>query len=198
MAIGQKGWLLLAILTASVTPAHAHLVNSGFGPFYDGFAHPLLSPDDLLPVAAVTLLAGMSGTRYGRRLLATLPAAWMIGMVTGWAIGPPVIPGWAYALTTVLAGVAVAADLRLTSSTVLGFGGAIGTLHGLANGEELTAGTGSLLAIGGTVCCIAVIVVLLAAHVTSLQAQWARLAVRISGSWIAAVGLLMLGWSARA
>jgi hypothetical protein len=38
---------------------------------------------------------------------------------------------------------------------------------------------------------------LLAGQVAVLQAHWARLAVRISGSWIAAVGLLMLGWSVK-
>ena len=30
-----------------------------------------------------------------------------------------------------------------------------------------------------------------------LQAHWALIAVRVGGSWIAASGLLMLGWSMR-
>ena len=91
----------------------------------------------------------------------------------------------------------MAADLRLPLAVVLGVAAAIGTLHGFANGAELTANPGGLVAIAGTACCLAVIVSLLAGQVTSLRAQWARLAVRISGSWIAAVGLLMLGWSTR-
>jgi hydrogenase/urease accessory protein HupE len=47
---------LLAWMLAA-TPAQAHLMNSGFGPFYDGLAHPLISPEDLLPAVAMTLLA---------------------------------------------------------------------------------------------------------------------------------------------
>jgi hypothetical protein len=30
-----------------------------------------------------------------------------------------------------------------------------------------------------------------------LRASWARIAVRVAGSWIAASGLLMLGWAVR-
>ena len=33
------------------------------------------------------------------------------------------------------------------------------------------------------------------AFVVQLRAHWARIAVRVAGSWIAASGLLMLGWS---
>jgi hypothetical protein len=33
--------------------------------------------------------------------------------------------------------------------------------------------------------------------VVALRAPWARVAVRVVGSWIAAVGLLVLGWSLR-
>jgi hypothetical protein len=54
------------------------------------------------------------------------------------------------------------------------------------------------VAIPGIACSLFAIVSLLAGQVAVLQAQWARLAVRISGSWIAAIGLLMLGWTTRA
>jgi len=41
------------------------------------------------------------------------------------------------------------------------------------------------------------LVVLVAALVVQIRAHWARIAVRVGGSWIAASGLLMLGWSIR-
>ena len=43
-----------------------------------------------------------------------------------------------------------------------------------------------------------VVVALAAALVVALRAPWARIAVRVAGSWIAAIGLLLLGWSFRA
>jgi len=33
--------------------------------------------------------------------------------------------------------------------------------------------------------------------VVSLRRPWTRIAVRVTGSWLAAVGLLMLGWGLR-
>jgi len=38
---------------------------------------------------------------------------------------------------------------------------------------------------------------LAAAAVVAIRAPWGRIAVRVAGSWIAAIGLLLLGWSLR-
>jgi hydrogenase/urease accessory protein HupE len=189
-------WPLLAALLAA-SPAQAHLMNSGFGPFYDGLAHPLISPEDLLPVVAVTLLAGLGGARQGRLVLAILPGAWLAGMAAGWAIGLPPAPAWLGAVATALIGVLVAGDPRLPLAAVCTIAAALGALHGYDNGHDLAATTGALVAIAGIACSLFAIVSLLAGQVAVLQAQWARLAVRVSGSWIAAIGLLMFGWSMR-
>jgi len=42
-----------------------------------------------------------------------------------------------------------------------------------------------------------VLVTLASALVVSLRKSWARIAVRVAGSWIAAIGLLMFGWAMR-
>jgi hydrogenase/urease accessory protein HupE len=186
-----------ALIAAATTPAQAHLMNSGFGPFYDGLAHPLISPDDLLPALAVALLAGLNGAGFGRWVLATLPAAWLIGMAAGWALPPAAAPAWSMAAATALTGALVASDLRLPLAAVAGWAALLGALHGYGNGHELASTAGGLVAIAGIACSLATVVSLVAGQVAVLQAQWARLAVRISGSWIAAVGLLMFGWSMR-
>jgi urease accessory protein len=188
---------LLGLMLAAATPARAHLMNSGFGPFYDGLAHPLISPEDLLPAVAMTLLAGLGGARHGRCVLATLPPAWLVGMAAGWAIGLPAAPAWLIAVVTALIGALVASDLRLPLAVVIAIAAALGALHGYDNGHDLAATTGGLVAIAGIACSLFAMVSLLAGQTAVLRAQWARLAVRISGSWIAAVGLLMLGWSVR-
>jgi hydrogenase/urease accessory protein HupE len=187
----------LAAIVLTAGPAQAHLMNSGFGPFYDGLAHPLLSPEDLLPALAMTLLAGLGGARYGRFVLATLPLAWLAGMAAGWALGLPATPGWFMAITTALLGALVASDLRPPLSLVVAAAGALGALHGYGNGRDLAASAGAWLAIIGIACSLFAVASLIAGQVVVLRAPWARLAVRISGSWIAAVGLLMFGWSMR-
>ncbi len=50
----------------------------------------------------------------------------------------------------------------------------------------------------GVAVALFVVVSLLAGQVTTVRAAWARIVVRVAGSWIAATGLLMLGWSLRA
>jgi urease accessory protein len=189
--------LPLPALMLAATPAQAHLMNSGFGPFYDGLAHPLISPEDLLPAVAMTLLAGLGGARQGRFVLATLPGAWLAGMAAGWAIGVPAAPAWLNAVATAIIGALVASDLRLRLAPVIALAAALGVLHGYDNGRDLATTSGGLVAIGGIACALFALVSLLAGQVAVLQAHWARLAVRISGSWIAAVGLLMLGWSVK-
>src|SRR5664280_2561595 len=50
-------------------PAEAHLNSTGMGPFYDGLIHFLMSPEDIVPVLALVLLAGLRGAGYGLSLI---------------------------------------------------------------------------------------------------------------------------------
>jgi hydrogenase/urease accessory protein HupE len=67
MKFGRHGYVRLpllvlmtaVVLTGSARTAQAHLVTTGLGPVYDGISHFLLSPDDLIPVLALALLAGL-------------------------------------------------------------------------------------------------------------------------------------------
>jgi urease accessory protein len=47
----------------------------------------------------------------------------------------------------------------------------------------------------GMISALFVVVALVASLVVSLKRPWTRIAVRVAGSWIAATGLLLLGWS---
>ena len=67
----------------SALPAEAHLNTTGMGPFYDGLMHFLMSPEDIVPVLALALLAGLRGASHGRRALFTLPVAWLLGALAG-------------------------------------------------------------------------------------------------------------------
>jgi urease accessory protein len=51
------------------------------------------------------------------------------------------------------------------------------------------------LGMAGIVSAMFVTVALLAGQVVALRAPWAHLVVRVAGSWIGAIGLLMLGWT---
>jgi hypothetical protein len=72
--------LAIAVCAA---PAEAHLNSTGMGPIYDGLVHFLTSLEDLVPVLALALLAGLRGPSYGRRALFVLPSAWLLGGFLG-------------------------------------------------------------------------------------------------------------------
>jgi len=175
--------------------AQAHLVTTGLGPFYDGVTHFLLTPEDLLPVVALALLAGLRGARAGRLALFALPGAWLAAGLIGLALPTS---DWSLALPTlsfVALGGLVAADARLRPGWVATIAVVVGALHGGFNGAAMAEARLGALGLAGIATAVFVTVALFAALVVVLRAPWTRIAVRVAGSWIAATGLLMLGWS---
>ncbi len=190
---------LLATVAGLLVPAaaHAHLVNTGLGPFYDGISHFALTPEDLLPALALALLAGQQGARAGRLALFTLSAAWLAGGLAGISLASR---DSAVSLTTasfIALGGLVAAEIRIPPAWLAGLAAALGGVHGFLNGAAMSQAKLGALGIAGIVCALFVAVALAAAQVVAIRAPWGRVAVRVAGSWIVAVGLLLLGWSFR-
>jgi hypothetical protein len=189
---------LLALSAALLAPAaEAHLVETGFGAFYDGIAHVAMTPADLLMVLALALLAGQCGTAAARWTLFALPLAWFGGGLAGaeWP-GTGALPVWT-TLTFLPVGALVALGTRVRNVGVAALSVLAGTVHGFVNGTTMGPSGASPLALGGAVMAVFCLAAIFSAEVTALPAGWPRIAVRIVGSWIAASGLLMFGWLAR-
>lgn len=188
-------WLLpLALLAGAPSAAQAHLVNSGLGPFYNGTLHLLLSPGDLLAVLAVGLLAGQSGKASARWAAIVLPLVWGATALDGFAPGPAAGLGWLAVALLIVLGVLVAISVRLPASIMAALAALTGLIHGLENGRALAASDSGLVAVAGIVTAVLVLTLLTAALAVSLRAAWTRIALQVGGSWIAAIGMLMLGW----
>jgi len=187
----------VGVVLLGASRAHAHLMNSGLGPFYDGLAHPFLVPEDLLPVVALTLLAGLRGARCGRWVVFALPLAWLAGMAAAAVVKVPPGPVWLTCTLTIALGVLVAADRQWPVAAVTGLAAVAGATHGFGNGRELATVNGGMLTMAGIVYALFVVSALIAGQVASVRAYWARVVVRVAGSWIAAIGLLMFGWAMR-
>jgi len=178
--------------------SHAHLVNTGLGPVYDGVSHFALTPEDLLPALALALLAGQRGSRAGRLVLFTLPAAWLLGGFVGLAF-PSISDAPVLTTLSFLAlGGLVAAEASLHTEWVTGLAVVLGLLHGYLNGSAMSQARLGVLGLAGIVATLFATVALASAMVVAIRVPWGRVAVRVAGSWIAAVGLLLLGWSFRA
>ena len=188
----------IALMFLVCPRAEAHLVTTGLGPVYDGIAHLALSPVDLAVVAVLTLLAAMRGPRQARWLLAVLPASWLLGGFGGLISPIEASLSWATGLSFLIAGALVAADRNLPLPGVAAFSALIGALHGYLTGAALAETPSAALELTGTLVALIVLVTLLAGLVVSAKRFEVRVAVRVMGSWIAATGLLVIGWSLRA
>jgi hypothetical protein len=156
------------------------------GPVYDGIGHLLMTPEDLVPVIALAIYAGLRGAVAGRRTMVLLPIAWFVGGLAGSAANMTAafpLP----ALSFLVLGGLVAADLSMPAAAVTGLAIVLGLVHGFLNGGAL-----GLIGIMAMLC---VIVTLVSAFIVSMERHWARIGVRVAGSWIAAIGLLMFGWA---
>jgi urease accessory protein len=185
------------LVAFAVSPARAHLVETGFGAFYDGVAHVALTASDLLVVLALALLAGQRGTEAARWSLFALPVAWIAGGLAGMTLG---IDATLPVLTTLSFGVAgalVALRMPLRSAVIATYAALVGGVHGIANAATLAAGGSEALVLVGAACAVFCLFAITSAQVTLLRAGWTFIAVRVAGSWVAAAAILMIGWQAR-
>lgn len=189
--------MLVAAFSLLLWPSYAfaHLVTTGLGPVYDGIGHLVMTPEDLIPVLALALYAGLRGVEPGRCALFVLPLAWFAGGLLGvFMTGLPPLP--TPAISIFILGVLIAADLKLSNKIFTVIVLAVGLIHGALNGVALKDNAG-ILGLVGIMVALFVLVALFSALVVSLKKPWTKIVVRVAGSWVAAIGMLMFGWMIR-
>ena len=183
------------VLLALCAPqAKAHLVETGLGPVADGIAHFALTPEDLIPVLAVAALTGLRGADHARRAIVVLPLAWLLGGLVGARFDLPVLDALSWLPLLALGGL-VAADLRLPMAATMAIAAAVGLF--LGSGAATAQPGAGVRGVIGIASAVFVTMTLCAASVVAWHEGWQRIAWRAAGSWIAASGLLLLGWSLR-
>lgn len=190
----EPGQLAAATLLVSPSVAFAHLVNSGLGPVYDGALHLLLSPGDLLGLVAFALLSGLRGARAGRMTVVGMSFAWLLAGLVGLNLSNVSDMQLLVVVSIIVPGAMVAFDMRLPPVWIGVLAGLYGALHGLLNGVALSAIGAGTTALLGIVMTVLLTSLLISAVVVPLKNAASRIAVRVLGSWVAAVGILMFGW----
>jgi hydrogenase/urease accessory protein HupE len=190
--LGGRAALVAIGVMLAPGAAEAHLVETGLGPVYDGIAHFALSPEYCVPIVGAALYAGLRGKAQARSAIILLPLTWLIGsLFGGLPLAPPLnAPPW---LMLMLVGGFIAAEVPLSVRASSFFTGAIGLMLGFSSGMA-TAQYGQFIrpALGSTAAIF--VVTALAAAFANATFGWTRIAVRVIGSWIAASGMLLLGW----
>ena len=179
----------LALLVPTL--AHAHIGVGQSAGFAHGFAHPFAGIDHVLAMVAV----GLWAAQRGERTLWLIPAAFMLTMTLGGALGSTgiVVPfvEQGIVLSVLVLGVLIAAAVRLPMLASAVIVGVFALCHGHAHGAEMPAnasglayGAGFLLA---TACLHG-----LGIAVALLTRNFGRSSlVRLSGGAIAASGMYL-------
>lgn len=190
----RRAGLLFLLAVFAPTDAHAHLVNSGLGPFYDGALHLILSPMDIVRLITLGLFAGAQGREGGRYVVVAAPGAWFLAGAAAFMFDATGAFGIANAASLFLLGGVVAFGLKLpplvAGAVAAGFAG----LLGFQSGIELRADNADWVALLGAAAVALAIVLPVTAAVLSVTAFPVRVACRVLGSWAAATGLLSIGW----
>jgi len=165
----------------------------GVGDFYAGMLHPLTAIECVLPMIALSLLAGQQRRRSTIGILLSFPLACGAGASLG-----VVFPSGSYFIvinTAAMAvlGILVALARPLPISVCIGLSTALGLSLGWANAAELTVGTSPYRFIPGLALVALLLISYGAGLVRRLSAPWAQVGFRVVGSWIATVGILVLG-----
>jgi hydrogenase/urease accessory protein HupE len=188
--------LLLALTSLCCVPgtASAHLVSVRFGDFYTGLIHPLTAFENALPWLALAMFAGLHGPVRARWMLIAFPAAVAAGAAFATAMPYLANIQTLNTLSFVLLGALVALGRRTSLSLLTAIAITTGFVHGYDNGLAFTVGGNALLFVSGVGCAAYLFAALIMAGTLGLAAHgWGRIAVRAVGSWIAAIGIMLLG-----
>ncbi|WP_432719568.1 HupE/UreJ family protein [Jeongeupia wiesaeckerbachi] len=191
---------LAALLLPGLWPAmaNAHAAFAGAGDFYAGALHPLTSPEHVMLLLALGLLAGQNGRQRAAFLLAVFPLAVLAGAVLAqyW----PAPPYW-YAVNVVSAivtGVLLALARPLPRVLLGGVEASAGLAFGIANGAAIE---GQMLASafvpGIVIVAFLALAYLMAAGDALPRRGWVAVALRVAGSWTVAIGVLVLSLADR-
>ncbi|MBK8000474.1 MAG: HupE/UreJ family protein [Verrucomicrobia bacterium] len=192
LAIAGVAWLTLPV------EAHAHSPFPGAGDFIGGLLHPVTSPTHILVIIGLGLMAGRNKLAELKEPAIVFTIAAGLGLLlttTGMIVAvPPAIP----VVIALICGAALALEKRLPTvlSTILFAAGALtlGLDSAVENGSTATI----IKTLLGNWISLVLLVVDLAIYVTFVgDAKWLKIAIRIVGSWIIAIALMVLAFSMR-
>jgi hydrogenase/urease accessory protein HupE len=197
----RRAWWITPLAGLSI-PVHAqaHMTVQGMSSFMTGALHPLMTPSHVIVLLALGLAVGQHvPLRLGMplKVSAGFSAIGLALTTTGRIAGvhPGCLAGIAF-----LSGAVVALGKKLPSVVPAILLGAGALAIGLDSGVEKGSGWTMFGTLSGTWVGLLVYLVNFAFY-TSLAAekreQWLQIGIRVAGSWILAISVLMLAFALR-
>jgi urease accessory protein len=191
--------LATAMLLGFAQSANAHIVASRLGDFYAGALHPLTDLQDIVLWIAAGLLAGSMGAARGRWLVLIVPVGSLIGFYAGLSSGITSVATIMNAAMMIVLGLLIATAVRVPMAILGVLAFSVAVMRGLANAAGVASDTNKVLfGAGLTLAAYAAITLIMAAMVSFREpdaatrpAAWRGIAIRVCGSWITAIGLMI-------
>lgn len=198
----RAGLALLVLAITSPTPADAHIIATRLGDFYAGAVHPATDLYDAILWLALGLLAGSLGADRSRWLVILFPLGLAMGFWLAMENGSFADGALSSAAWALVLGLMLAAGLRLPVTLLGLIGFALAVVRGMANAGGAGPETNVMLFAAGLVCSGYVVITLTMAIVVTFRradggerTAWRAIALRALGGWIAAIGLMMIGFT---
>jgi HupE / UreJ protein len=186
----------LLIFPLLVSTAHAHMAIEGAGDIANGALHPLTSPAQTLILVGLALVLGQQVPFDLKIPLRTFAPASAIALaLTGFLAVPVVYPPVLLGMSLCL-GALVGLELRLPRSLVALLCITAATGIGLDSAVEAGSAATKVKVLLGTWLGVNAIVFYLAMCASNgADKKWSRTAIRVIGSWIVAISLMVLAFS---
>ena len=199
---GRRFWRVAALallFCICAGPAQAHAPSATVGDFYAGLLHPLTALEHILAFIALGLLGGRQGQR-AQPVVLIFSAALLSGALLALILPALPLVDLINLASAVLLGLLVAAALSMPLPLLYTIASILGLTHGFANGDAIVPPLKPWLYLPG-VALSGLLVVAYGFVATDFaqrrNAGWMSIALRVIGSWIAAIGILVLGLSAK-
>jgi urease accessory protein len=196
-----RGLIAAAVLLAQAGPAEAHIVALRLGDFYAGALHPLTDLQDIIPWGAIGMLGGTLGAARGRWLVLVFPLGLLTGLALAESFGITVTGSTVDAAMVLVLGLLLATAVRIPTAALCALAFALAVVRGAANASDLGPETDRLLFAAGLACSGYAVITLVMALVltfrgadTSAPTGWRKITLQALGGWIAAIGLMMVGY----
>jgi hypothetical protein len=211
----MKKSFLIAILTCLLVPvcyklpAIGHPQASGNTAIVSGIEKFWIEPTELMLSLGLSSLAIQVGKQRTGSLFLLLPTTWILGALAGFYAPAIVIlnivttpgleiigknPSLILALGLIVVGGLVAADQRMDRYWFRVLVILEGLFSGLINGLLLNGHPGGFEGLSGEWATMGLFVFLATYLFQKFPVHWANIAIRVIGSWVAAAGILLLGF----
>jgi len=190
---GKALFFGLALLVSN--NALAHLPIEGMDSFYNGLLHPVLVPAHLLLLVAAGLFFGQQGQQKTEAAVSIFALATIAGLATSWFSIDAEIENLILMLSAATGLlIAINPDIKALWSAVIAI--FAGFLLGVDSAQETLYGTEKFVTLFGSAVAICLILLCpMALADYSIKKSWQQVGIRIAGSWVTAIAVLVLALS---